>query len=171
MKILMKSLLAAVTLLSTALPQSALAADPKLEGKYSDWTAYSRAESGDKICYVLTSPKSKSPGNVNHGDIYFMVANWKSGAAKEQPSFLAGFPIKNVPPPKARIGSKSYEMYVSQNEAFVESRTDERNLVKAMRAGATMRVQAVSQRGTSVSYEFSLKGVTAALAKAKSACT
>ena len=72
MKILMKSLLAAVTLLSTALPQSALAADPKLEGKYSDWTAYSRAESGDKICYVLTSPKSKSPGNVNHGDIYFL---------------------------------------------------------------------------------------------------
>jgi len=170
MTFLMKSALAATTLILTSLPQTALAADPKLEGKFSDWTAYSRAEGGDKICYVLATPKSKSPRSVNHGDIYFMVANWKSGAAKEQPSFLAGYPIKNLPPPKARIGAKPYEMYVSQNEAFIESRSDERGLVKSMRAGATMRVQAVSQRGTAVSYEFSLKGVTAALAKAKSAC-
>jgi len=61
-------------------------------------------------------------------------------------------------------------MYPSENEAFVESGSDERSLVAKMRAGATMRVTAVSARGTETSYQFSLKGITAALRKAKSAC-
>ncbi len=152
------------------LPTPALAADPKLEGTYSDWAAYSRAEGADKICYVLAKPKSKSPTSVRHGDIYFMVANWRSGAAKEQPSFLGGYPLKVTSPPIARVGSTKINMYVSQNEAFIEAGADERRLVKAMRAGAIMRVQAMSVRGTNTSYEFSLKGVTAALKKAKSAC-
>lgn len=161
------------TLLTSALilslPMTAHAT-PKLEGTYSDWSTYSRTEGGDKICYVLSKPKSKSPASVRHGDIYFMVANWKSGAATEQPSFLAGYPLKVNSPPAARIGSTRIPMYVSQNEAFVESSADETKLVRSMRAGSIMRLSAMSQRGTAVSYEFSLKGVTAALKKAKAVC-
>jgi len=160
----------AAPLIALSCPQAAFAADPKLDGTFSAWSAYSRSEGGDKICYVLAKPTTKAPSSVNHGDIYFMVANWKSGAAKEQPSLLAGYPLKPTSPPKARIGSGKYDMYVSQNEAFIESGSDERRLVKAMRAGSSMRVQAVSGRGTAVSYEFSLKGVTAALKKAKASC-
>jgi len=166
----MKPLFSLMAIIALSFPLSASAANPKLEGSYSQWTAYSRIESGDKICYVLTKPTTKTPSSVRHGDIYFMVANWKSGVANEQPSLLTGYPLKAGSPPKVRIGSGRYDMYVSQNEAFIESGDDERRMVKAMRAGSAMRVQAVSQRGTAVSYEFSLKGITAALKKAKSAC-
>jgi len=114
--------------------------------------------------------QNKTPKNVNHGDVYFLVSNWKSGAAKEQPSLLTGYPLKTTRAPKARIGSTAITMYPADNEAFIESRSDERNLVGKMRAGATMRVQAVSARGTETSYQFSLKGITAALRKAKAAC-
>ena len=148
----------------------ALAAEPKLEGTFTDWKVYSRTDSGDKSCYAIASPTTSSPKNVKHGDIYFLVSNWKSGAAKEQPSFLAGYPLKTTRAPKARVGSNSITMYPSENEAFVESGSDERSLVAKMRAGATMRVTAVSARGTETSYQFSLKGITAALRKAKSAC-
>ena len=99
-----------------------------------------------------------------------MVANWKSGAAKEQPSLLTGFPLKAQIPPAARIGSAKIPMYADQNEAFVESPADEKKLVRSMRKGSTMRVDAVSSRGTQISYEFSLRGITAALGKAKTAC-
>lgn len=153
----------------TALP--AHAAEPKLEGTFSDWAAYSRIEAGDKICYVLASPSKKTPSSVKHGDIYFMVSNWKSGQATEQPSLLTGYPLKDSSPPVAIVGAARTRMFVSANEAFIESGRDEKSLIKNMRAGANMRVQAVSARGTSVSYEFSLKGVTAALKKAKSACS
>ena len=154
------------------LPATAYGGDsPKAEGSHGDWKAYSRVESGEKICYVLAEPSTKSPQNVKHGDIYFMVASWKSGAASEQPSFMAGYPLKTNSPPIARVGSAKISMYVSQNEAFIENSGDETRLVKAMRDGSTMRINAMSQRGTAVTYSFSLKGVTAALKSAKSACS
>lgn len=163
------SIIAALTL-SCILPQVAQAADPKLEGKFSDWTTYTRTEGNDKICYALAEPKSKTPTSVNHGKVYFMVANWKSGAAREQPSFLAGYPLKLTSAPEARVGSGKYPMYVSENEAFIESRKDETNLVRSMKNGSLLRISATSERGTATSYEFSLSGITAALRKAEQSC-
>lgn len=148
----------------------ALANMPTLEDTYSDWSVYTRDAGGDKICYVLTKPKTMSPSNVNHGEIYFMVSNWQSGAATEQPSFLAGYPLKSTRAPKARVGSTEITMYGADNEAFIDASSDEKKLVQKMRAGSTMSVEAVSARGTTTRYSFSLKGVTAALKKARGAC-
>lgn len=156
-----------LAILGTAVPAQAAA---KLEGKYTDWKVYSKTEGGDKICYVLGQPKSMAPKTVRHGDIFFMVANWKSGAAKEQPSLLTGYDLKTERPPSARVGSSKIPMYAADNEAFVESNSDEKKLVRAMKKGAVMRVDAVSARGTQTSYEFSLKGITAALGKARKSC-
>ena len=170
MKPLFLTSIIVATLSVMAMPSKAMAAEPKLEGKFSDWAVYSRSEGGDKICYAIAEPKSKSPASVTHGDIYFMVSNWQSGAAKEQPSFLAGYPLKKNRAPQARVGSAKYNMFVAENESFIESNNDEKALVKKMRAGATMNIKAVSKRGTNVNYAFSLKGITAALKKAKTAC-
>jgi len=166
----MKKTLLTLTLAAMAMPVTAQAAEPKLEGTFTDWIVYSRSEAGDKICYAIAEPKSKSPTSVNHGDIYFMVSNWRSGAAKEQPSFLAGYSLKKNRSPEARVGSAKYKMFVAENEGFIESGSDERALVSKMRAGATMQVKAVSARGTNVNYSFSLKGITAALKKARAIC-
>ena len=166
----MKKIFLGLTLSALALPLTAQASEPKLEGTFSDWKVFSRAEAGDKICYAISEPKSKSPASVNHGDIYFMVSNWRSGAAKEQPSFLAGYPLRGSRPPEARVGSAKFKMFVSENESFIESSSEERGLVKKMKAGATMQLKAVSTRGTNVNYSFSLKGITAALKKAKASC-
>jgi len=143
---------------------------PKLEASFTDWTVYSRGQGQSKTCYALSKPKAEFPRSVNHGDVYFMVSNWKSGAAIEQPSFFAGYPLKSNRAPEAKVGSSKYTMYASANEAFIEGRSSERALVAKMRAGATMNVKAVSARGTNVSYQFSLKGITAALKRVKSAC-
>ncbi len=151
-------------------PSIANAATAKLEGVFTDWSVYSKTDGNERICYALSKPKSKTPASVDHGNIFFMVSNWKSGAAKEQPSLLTGYTLKDTIPPTARVGSSKIPMYSTQNEAFIESSLDEKKLVKAMRKGSTMRVDAVSTRGTQTSYEFSLRGITAALGKAKSIC-
>lgn len=153
---------------SSTFAQAATGAN--LEGVFTDWTVYSRNEGGDKICYVLSKPSTKTPSSVDHGEIYFMVANWKSGVAKEQPSLLTGYALKAEVPPSARIDRSKIPMFAADNEAFIESETDEKKLVQSMRKGSSMRVDAMSSRGTQTSYEFSLKGVTAALKKAKSTC-
>jgi invasion protein IalB len=168
-----QSLLSLAALTMTAFgvtAPAAQAAEPKLQGTYSDWSVYTRTDGGDRICYVLAKPEVKAPTNVRHGDVFFMVANWKSGAAKEQPSLLAGYSLKTTRAPAAYVGSTKVLMYAADNEAFIESTADEKNLVRKMRAGADMRVEAVSARGTETSYVFSLKGITAALRKARSVC-
>ncbi len=144
--------------------------EPKLEGTFKDWTTYSRDAGGDKSCYAITKAKTKSPSSVQHGDIYFMVSNWRSGVATEQPSFLASFDLNSNIAPEASVGSKKTVFYTAKNEAFIDDSADEKSLVKAMRDGSTMRMKARSQRGTDLSYSFSLSGVTAALKKAKDAC-
>jgi len=166
----MKRTVVTIGVIAMMAPAISAAAEPTLEGTFSDWKVYSRAESGEKICYALAQPQTMLPTTVNHGDIYFMVANWKSGAANEQPSLLAGYTLKPSSPPTARVGSAKFPMYTAQNEGFIQENSEEKKLVKNMRAGSMMRVEAVSARGTATSYEFSLKGVTAALRKAQSSC-
>lgn len=154
-----------------ALPALAQADAPKLQGTFGDWQTYTRFDGAEQICYVLTKAESKSPSSVRHGEIYFMVANWKNGAASEQPSFLAGYELMVTNPPTARVGNQRYRMYADQNEGFIEEASQEQELVQAMREGSDMRIDAMSKRGTNVSYTFSLKGVTAALKRAKDSCS
>jgi invasion protein IalB len=152
------------------LPLSAAANAPQLASKHTDWVVYTRGSGAAKTCYAVTRPTTMSPTTVRHGDVFFLVSNWANGDATEQPSLMTGFPLKPARAPKARIGSTSVTMYGSENEAFIAESRDERRLVKEMRAGANMTVEAVSSRGTEVAYNFSLKGVTAALRQAKALC-
>ncbi len=150
---------------------AAQAADPVAVATYRDWSVFVRESNGEKICFAAAEAKDKSPKSVNHGDIFFLVASWSSGAASEQPSLMTGYELNDKPEPAIRIGSDKWEMYTSENEAFIEAATEEERLVRAMRRGADMRVSAVSQRGTATSYVISLRGISAALDRVKQECS
>ena len=150
---------------------AAMAQEPRAVATYKDWSVFVRDVNGDKICFAAAEASDKSPKSVNHGDVFFLVATWASGAASEQPSFMAGYAIDLKPEPNIRIGSDKWDMYSSENEAFIESNDEEQRLLRAMRRGADMRVSAVSKRGTATSYEISLRGVTAALDRVKRECS
>lgn len=151
-------------------PLGAAAQQPEAKATFRDWSVFVREVDGDKICFAATEATDKSPKSVNHGDVFFLIATWKSGAAKEQPSLMTGYGLNAKPEPELRIGSDKWEMYTSENEAFIESASEEERLVRAMRKGADMRVSAVSQRGTATSYVISLRGVSAALDRAADEC-
>ena len=167
----MRSLFAALSFTASLIAaDAALAAKPEPVATFRDWSVFVQNADGDKICFAATEAKDKSPKSVNHGDVFFLVASWQSGAATEQPSLMAGYNFRDGPEPTLRIGSDKWEMYVSDNEAFIESGDDEASLVRAMRRGADMRVSAVSGRGTATSYVISLRGISAALDRAKEVC-
>ncbi len=147
-----------------------VAAEPQPVATYNKWSVFVRDIEGDKICFAASEATDKSPQTVNHGDIFFIIATWKSGAATNQPSLMVGYNLKDAPAPTLRIGSEKWDMYASQNEAFIESSASEQSLISAMRRGASMRVSAVSSRGTATSYQVSLSGVTAALERVAQAC-
>lgn len=165
MKFAVISLFAAI-----AAPSFAAAAEPQAVASFKDWSVFVREIEGDRICFAATEAKAKMPASVNHGDVFFLVATWKSGAATNQPSFMAGYNLKESPGPVVRIGNQRFAMYASENEGFVEAAKDEQALIAAMRTGADMKISAVSGRGTATSYTISLQGITAALDKVRDAC-
>lgn len=150
---------------------AASAAEPEQVATYQDWMVFTYdTGNGDKICYAVTEPKDVSPKSANHGDVFFSVASWKSGAADYQPSFMAGYQLQNGSEPTVRVGSDRWEMFASDKEGFVESARQEDRLVDAMRRGREMRVSATSARATSTNYTFSLYGISKALERLESAC-
>lgn len=159
-------LTAAISLLASAVA----AQTPEQVATYRDWIVYSAEVGGDTICYAVTKPTDQDPSSVDHGDVFFTVATWKSGRASEQPSFMAGYELRTEPEPLVRVGSDRWSMYTSEDESFVESDSDEDRLVSAMRRGSEMRVSAMSARGTNTEYTFSLLGVSNALDRARAAC-
>lgn len=148
----------------------AVAQQPAAVATHKDWSVFVREIDGDKICFAATEATDKSPKSVNHGDVFFLIATWNSGAARHQPSLMTGYSLNAKPEPTLRVGSDRWEMYVSDNEAFIESSDEEERLIRAMKRGADMRVGAVSQRGTATSYVISLRGVTLALERVEREC-
>lgn len=155
---------------AAAVVSTAALAEPQAVATFKDWSVFTHDTGADRICFAAAEASDKSPKSVNHGDIFFLVASWKSGAAFNQPSFRAGYNLQEAPPPTIRIGSDKWDMYVSENEAFIESASAEKSLIQAMRRGAEMQVSAMSSRGTATSYVISLSGVSAALDRAAQAC-
>lgn len=149
---------------------AAKAAEPQTVAAFKDWSVFVRDVDGDRICFAASEAKTKAPSSVNHGDIFFLIATWKSGAATNQPSFMAGYNLNTDQPPTASVGAAKFAMYVSENEAFIESAKDEQALITAMRSGANLKISAVSSRGTATSYVFSLQGLSSALDKVRDIC-
>ncbi len=145
-------------------------AEPQALATFKAWSVFVHDTGTDRICFAAAEASDKSPKTVNHGDIFFLVATWKSGAATDQPSFRVGYNLQQAPAPVIRIGAEKWDMYVSDNEAFIESGTAEQSLVSAMRKGAEMKISAMSSRGTATSYVVSLSGISAALDRAREAC-
>lgn len=139
-------------------------------GNYSDWHVFTLDGPDGLVCYALTTPTEMTPQNVDHGQVFFMVSSWANNQAREQPRFISGYTLRPDNPPRARIGSDRFDMFVADRDGFVEETEDERRLVRAMKAGAVMRVEATSQRGTATAYEFSLSGITAALNRVEELC-
>lgn len=150
--------------------QASEGAEPVFHNAHNVWRVFTRGEGSERYCYAVSRPSESLPSNVTHGDVFFFVASWASGAAREQPSFMAGYSLRPDSPPRARVGSDRFTMYVSRNEGFVELERDATRLVNAMRQGSSMRVEATSDRGTATVYEFSLLGATAALRQVNDLC-
>lgn len=168
---LIRDISAIVAFLVLALPVASMAqSTPKLQTSYKDWRVFTHDQDGDLVCYVQSEPIDMSPKNVDHGKVAFFIGTWHSGRASEQPSLMTGYALRIQTPPRAIVGSTRINMFAVGREAFVESSRNEKKLVDAMRRGSTLRVEAMSERGTATAYEFSLSGVTAALKKADQLC-
>jgi invasion protein IalB len=149
-------------LLIILLPFSAAAQGaPTLLQQYNDWEAYRFDADGQRVCYILSRPKTLAPTNRNHGDVFFFVSVRPGEGVSNEASVLVGYPFEEGSTVTVDVDGQEFTLFTKEDGAWVESKADEQQLVAAMRAGRQMTVRGRSHRGTDTTYTFSLSGVTA----------
>jgi hypothetical protein len=153
---------------------SVLAATPAMAqstaiGRYKDWRVFTETVGSDLVCFAAVEPLDMAPKNVDHGDVNFYVATWKSGKASAQPSLKVGYTMRTDLAPLATIGREKFPMYAAGPEAFFPD-GEEKGLVAALQKGQELRIEAASVKDKRTAYHFSLKGSREAIEKAKALC-
>ena len=138
-------------------------------GRYKEWRVYTEGAGKGLICFAATSADDAAPRTIDHGDVNFYVATWKSGAASNQPSLKVGYDLRTDLAPQAIVGRARFRMYASGAEAFFPD-DQEKLLLAAVKKGSDLRIEAVSTKSTRTAYHFSLKGASEAMDKARVLC-
>lgn len=146
---------------------AALAEDKiDLIGGFNDWDAFTmRKSDGEKLCYMVSTPKSTkaSKANVLRGDIYVIVTHRPKVKVRDQVNVVAGYPYKEKSETTATIDGKTrFTLFTEGDGAWLFTSKDDSNMVKAMRRGKGMVVTGISSRGTTTTDYYSLSGFTAA---------
>src|ERR1700749_4012245 len=87
-------------------------------GLFKEWRVYPEGSGKTLICYAATTADDAAPRSIDHGDVNFYVATWKSGSASNQPSLKVGYDLRSDLAPQAIIGRTRFKMYASGPEAF-----------------------------------------------------
>lgn len=157
-----KTLLSTVIIVA-ATGVAAFAQSPTRINQFNAWGAYSYDSPNGKVCYVLSVPTSAEPTDVDHGDNFFLISQRPGQNVSYEPQAMMGYPLRESSKVDVTVDGRAFTLFTRGNSAWVENAAEEPALVAAMKAGASMTVEATSGRGTNTSYSYSLSGVTAAL--------
>ncbi len=143
----------------------------------TNWSVYV-AES-PKECFIVSKPTDWSAQRdgqavtVRRGDIRFYISIIPGEQISSEPSFLAGYPLRQDAPVEMKIKDATISLYPNAdiNAEYAWPRPDDdAGLIAAMRGGSEAIVVGTSARGTITTDTFSLIGFTAAYEKATEMC-
>lgn len=150
---------------------AAHAAAPKRLGTYKDWSALMLVQGGEKQCYMVSLPKSMAPKGVKRGEVSLLVTHWPARKIVNEVSVVTGYSYKKGSDVKAKIKkSKTFTMFTSEDRAWANNADEDKAMVKALKAGATVTVTGTSSRGTKTTDVYSLSGFSAAYRSISKAC-
>ncbi len=136
-----------------------------------DWAVYvHESESGNKICFAATEPKSSTPQDTGRSGVDFYVTNWVADGIRNELSVKSGYEFKEGSAPSVDVGGAEFDLFVRGDKAFLRDPEDEKRLLAAMRAGASMTVKGESADGKQTTDTYSLFGLTASLGKLNEEC-
>jgi hypothetical protein len=165
-----KSSFPACLLVALVCTSPALSAEAILIDDFGDWSAYTVAEGGNKVCYIGGLP-DKSEGKYSaRGDTHTLVTHRPAEKAVNVVSIRAGYTYGKESEVEVAIDDATFQLFTDEGHAFAWDSRADAALVKAMMAGTKMIVRGTSSRGTRTVDTYSLKGFTAAYRAIGKAC-
>ena len=172
---LKKIAIGAILAMAVSLPLSAQ--ELAMVDSETDWSVY--VADSPKECFIISKPTNWSAQRdgqavtVRRGDIRFYISIIPGEQISNEPSFLAGYPLKQDAPVEMRVKDTTISLYPNAeiNVEYAWPRPeDDAALITAMRSGSEATVVGTSARGTVTTDTFSLIGFTAAYEKAQEMC-
>lgn len=139
-------------------PALSHAGEPRQIGTYGDWSVYVFIEDGQKVCYMLSTPKNMEGEYKKRGDVYVMVTNRPSENAKNVFSYMAGYSYKPSSDATALVDSNKFTLFTKDETAWAPDSAGDEKIIGALRKGSKLVVKGVSARGTATTDTFGLKG-------------
>jgi len=158
----------AVIFLCATSPANAQTA--KLVKTFDDWQVFVHEADEEKVCFAASAPTDMSPKGVNRGSVFLYLTTWQKDGVKNEVSVKVGYTFEEDSTPTVSVGSQSWDLYPKDDKAFMRDPAEERKLVDAMKAGATLTMKGLSNRGTDTEDEYSLIGLTASLNHVEQIC-
>lgn len=138
--------------------------------RFGDWGLYVHDGAPAKTCFAAAQPKDMEPRAARRDPVYFYVAAWPKDGVKAEVSVKLGYPARKGSEVQVLIGTDSFRLFVADDKAFVGDSTAELKLIEAMKKGSRMVVKGMSERGTATTDNYSLSGMSQALAAMLAAC-
>lgn len=169
-----KVLVGAVALL---MPAMLNAQQIEMVDSATDWSVY--VTDSPKECFIISKPTNSTARRdgeavtVRRGDIRFYISIIPGENVISEPSFLAGYPLKQDVPVQMTVKDTTMQLYPNGDidpEYAWPRPDDDAGLIEAMRGGSEATIVGLSTRGTETTDTFSLIGFTAAIEKALELC-
>jgi invasion protein IalB len=143
------------------------AGGPSPVGTFNSWSAYTSTDGGAKTCFAATQPTGSkySRPNVKRGDAFFMITSIPSKNIRNDASTIVGFGFKAGSDVVVDVDGQKFKMFFNDSTAETSWAVPDQEaaLIAAMKKGSKMSVSATSGRGTEITDNYSLAGITAAL--------
>ncbi len=150
----------------------ALADNRQLLGTYRDWDAFLlKKNSGEKVCYMISIPKSSAPATLRHGNPFLTVSHKPLRKISNEVNFVVGYSFKKNSRVTMKVDKKrTYRLFTEGDGAWGDDVKSDNAMTSAMKRGSSLIMSAQSGRGNNTSYRFSLSGFTAAHNAITKAC-
>jgi len=150
----------------------ALADNRQLLGTYRDWDAFLLVkDNGEKICYIISIPKSSWPSTLRHGNPFLTVSNKPRRKIKNEVNFVVGYRFKKNSHVIMKVDkSRTFRLFTEGDGAWGDDVKADNAMTSAMMRGSNLVMSARSKRGNNTRYRFSLSGFTAAHNAITKAC-
>jgi invasion protein IalB len=161
--------LAFALVMGAALSATPAVADKSL-GTFKVWSAMTFEEDDKTVCMMWSQPEKAEGKYKKRGEIFAFVTHRPGDREMNKVSFETGYSFKEASEVRVTIDRKTYTLYTDGSTAWSYDVKDDARMVKAMRAGRTMIMEGVSNRGTQTRDTYSLSGFTAAHNAINRAC-
>lgn len=155
--------------ITMATPAAFAEDNEKLLGHFQQWSAMHYEEDGQRVCVMWSAPDGGATANRDQ-DAHAFVSHRAKERVYDEISVQIGVPLKTGSVLAAKIGSQRFTLYADGDSAWNDSLKEDQRMVRAMRAGRALEVQATRANGRKITDRYSLFGFTNAHRSISSAC-